>query len=63
VPTAYVQLPGVQDTAEAKRMIGATATLEYRAVVDGNAQDAINPAAFRRKRRSTSVVMAAVRSC
>ncbi|MFL9582201.1 protein translocase subunit SecD [Stenotrophomonas sp. AB1(2024)] len=37
-----VQLPGVQDTAEAKRMIGATATLEYRAVVDGNAQDAIN---------------------
>ncbi len=37
-----VQLPGVQDTAEAKRMIGATATLEYRAVVDGNAQDAID---------------------
>lgn len=36
-----VQLPGVQDTAEAKRMIGATATLEYRAVVDRNAQDAI----------------------
>lgn len=36
-----VQLPGVQDTAEAKRMIGATATLEYRAVVEGNAQDAI----------------------
>lgn len=31
-----VQLPGVQDTAEAKRMIGATATLEYRAVVDNN---------------------------
>ncbi len=29
-----VQLPGVQDTAEAKRMIGATATLEYRAVVE-----------------------------
>jgi preprotein translocase subunit SecD len=36
-----VQLPGVQDTAEAKRMIGATATLEYRAVVEGNAQDSI----------------------
>lgn len=36
-----VELPGVQDTAEAKRMIGATATLEYRAVVDGNAQDAL----------------------
>ncbi|MGE4366601.1 protein translocase subunit SecD [Thermomonas sp.] len=35
-----VELPGVQDTAEAKRMIGATATLEYRAVVDGNAQEA-----------------------
>ncbi len=36
-----VQLPGVQDTAAAKRMIGATATLEYRAVVDGNARDAV----------------------
>ena len=36
-----VQLPGVQDTAAAKRMIGATATLEYRAVVDGNAADAL----------------------
>lgn len=36
-----VQLPGVQDTAEAKRMIGATATLEYRAVIEGNAQDAV----------------------
>ncbi len=35
-----VELPGVQDTAEAKRMIGATATLEYRLVVDGNAADA-----------------------
>ncbi|MCL6618245.1 protein translocase subunit SecD [Thermomonas hydrothermalis] len=35
-----VELPGVQDTAEAKRMIGATATLEYRAVVEGNAQEA-----------------------
>ena len=27
-----VQLPGVQDTATAKRILGATATLEYRAV-------------------------------
>ncbi|KAF1692919.1 protein translocase subunit SecD [Pseudoxanthomonas koreensis] len=36
-----VQLPGVQDTAAAKRMIGATATLEYRAVIDGNAADAL----------------------
>lgn len=35
-----VELPGVQDTAQAKRMIGATATLEYRAVVEGNAIDA-----------------------
>ena len=35
------QLPGVQDTAEAKRLIGATATLEFRAVVEGNAADAV----------------------
>jgi preprotein translocase subunit SecD len=27
-----VQLPGIQDTARAKRILGATATLEYRAV-------------------------------
>ncbi|MEI4517458.1 protein translocase subunit SecD [Stenotrophomonas rhizophila] len=55
-----VQLPGVQDTAEAKRMIGATATLEYRAVVDGNAQDAIDtgripPEAKVYKRRDSGV--------
>jgi len=36
-----VQLPGVQDTAAAKRLIGATATLEFRAVVEGNANDAL----------------------
>ncbi|MEM7708825.1 MAG: protein translocase subunit SecD [Pseudomonadota bacterium] len=30
-----VELPGVQDTARAKRIIGATATLEYRAVCMG----------------------------
>jgi preprotein translocase subunit SecD len=36
-----VQLPGVQDTAQAKRILGATATLEYRGVVEGNAYDAI----------------------
>jgi preprotein translocase subunit SecD len=36
-----VQLPGVQDTAAAKRLIGATATLEFHSVVDGNAQDAL----------------------
>jgi preprotein translocase subunit SecD len=36
-----VQLPGVQDTAAAKRLIGATATLEFHSVVEGNAQDAL----------------------
>ena len=36
-----VELPGVQDTAQAKRVLGATATLEYRAVVDGDAQSAV----------------------
>ena len=35
-----VQLPGVQDTAQAKRILGATATLEYRGVVEGNAVEA-----------------------
>ena len=35
-----VQLPGVQDTAKAKRTLGATATLEYHGVYDGNAFDA-----------------------
>ena len=35
-----VQLPGVQDTAEAKRMIGATATLAYHAVLDTDAFEA-----------------------
>jgi preprotein translocase subunit SecD len=34
-----VQLPGVQDTAQAKAILGATATLEYRAVV-GDYSDA-----------------------
>lgn len=33
-----VQLPGVQDTAEAKEILGATATLEYR-LVHGTAAD------------------------
>jgi preprotein translocase subunit SecD len=32
-----VEMPGLQDPAEAKKLIGATATLEYRAVVEGNA--------------------------
>ena len=35
-----VQLPGVQDTAEARNLIGATATLEYRHVVDDGTQAA-----------------------
>ncbi|MGH8104964.1 MAG: protein translocase subunit SecD [Arenimonas sp.] len=35
-----VQLPGIQDTARAKELLGATATLEYRAVVEGDAQAA-----------------------
>ena len=32
-----IQLPGLQDTAEAKRQIGATATLEFRAVTGDEA--------------------------
>jgi preprotein translocase subunit SecD len=37
-----VQLPGLQDTAAAKRTLGATATLEYRAVdMRGNVADAV----------------------
>ena len=41
VDRVVVELPGVQDTAQAKRIIGATATLEYRGVVDGNPYDAV----------------------
>lgn len=38
-----VQLPGVQDTAKAKNILGATATLEFRLVdEDHNPQDAVN---------------------
>jgi preprotein translocase subunit SecD len=36
-----VQLPGVQDTAQAKRILGATATLEFRGVFEGNPYDAL----------------------
>ncbi len=36
-----VQLPGVQDTAQAKRILGATATLEYRGVVEGDPYEAL----------------------
>jgi preprotein translocase subunit SecD len=32
-----IQLPGLQDTVEAKRQIGATATLEFRAVIGNEA--------------------------
>ena len=38
-----VQLPGVQDTAQAKKILGATATLEFRLVdTDYDAKDALN---------------------
>ncbi|NOQ94736.1 MAG: protein translocase subunit SecD [Methylophaga sp.] len=38
-----VQLPGVQDTAQAKKILGATATLEFRLVDNKHdVQDAIN---------------------
>lgn len=38
-----VQLPGVQDTAKAKEILGATATLEFRLVdEDHDAQDAVD---------------------
>jgi preprotein translocase subunit SecD len=37
-----VQLPGVEDTAEAKKLLGATATLEFRMVdVDGDVEAAV----------------------
>jgi len=35
-----VQLPGVQDTTQVKNLLGATATLEYRAVADEDAYSA-----------------------
>ena len=38
-----VQLPGVQDTAEAKKMLSATATLEFRLVdIEHDVQDALS---------------------
>lgn len=36
-----VQLPGVQDTAQAKRVLGATATLEFRGVHEGSIEEAL----------------------
>lgn len=38
-----VELPGVQDTAEAKRVLGRTANLEFRMVADENAAFQANP--------------------
>ncbi|TXJ09469.1 MAG: protein translocase subunit SecD [Acinetobacter sp.] len=40
-----VDLPGVQDTAEAKRVLGRTANLEFRLVSDQNDQ-VVNPASY-----------------
>lgn len=38
-----VQLPGIEDTAEAKKILGATATLEFRMVdLEGDAQAAVD---------------------
>ena len=38
-----VQLPGVEDTAEAKKILGSTATLEFRMVdLDGDTQAAVD---------------------
>ena len=37
-----VQLPGVQDTAQAKRVLGATATLQFHGVHEGNLQAALD---------------------
>jgi preprotein translocase subunit SecD len=42
VSRIVVELPGVQDTAQAKRILGATATLEYRAVdIEHDVQKAV----------------------
>lgn len=38
-----VELPGVQDTAEAKRVLGRTANLEFRLVADENSAYQANP--------------------
>lgn len=58
-----VELPGLQDTAEAKRLIGATASLEFRAVVDGNADDAVRSGNIRRRPRSIACATATRRCC
>ncbi|MEE8343304.1 MAG: protein translocase subunit SecD, partial [Gammaproteobacteria bacterium] len=59
-----VQLPGVQDTARAKRILGATATLEYRAAdFKHNVQDVIDsgrvPAGFKlyKNRKGSKVLL------
>lgn len=47
VDRIVVQLPGVQDPAQAERVLGATATLEFRLVCDGE-----NPAAAQARGRA-----------
>lgn len=43
VDRIVVQLPGIQDTAKAKEILNATATLEYRKVdIDHDIRDAVN---------------------
>ncbi len=43
VDRIVVQLPGVEDTAEAKKILGATATLEFRMVdLGGDVTAAVN---------------------
>jgi preprotein translocase subunit SecD len=46
-----VELPGIQDTARAKEILGATATLEFR-LVNTNVDSPLPPlAAFRATRK------------
>ena len=53
-----VQLPGVQDTAQAKSMLGATATLEYRAVRRRQCLRRASPPATCRRRRACTTARA-----
>ena len=58
-----VQLPGVQDPAQAERVLGATATLEFRLVCDGeNPLEAVRAAA-RRWAANCSKIATASRCC
>lgn len=47
-----VQLPGVQDTAKAKEILGATATLEFRMVHEGDATGTVPIGAKRYQERN-----------